>query len=235
MSGARQTIAIGILLLATASWHRSSLWARVAYVLVASLFHVSAAGFMVLTVRDLKIAGWAKIALGGVFAIAATYLLMTTEAAKSYTELYVTGEDVVVSGGALMHVMLNGAPALVYFALPARYREILLPNALHRDLAKLAILLIPASFVASTAASRVSLYVFPVSMYLFAALPHALRGQGLRALARYAGAVGFVAVAVLWLAAANNSSAWVPYRNMLTEPAQALELCCRTVFLAGAG
>lgn len=232
MSGARQSIAIGLLLLATASWGRSSLWVRVAYVAVASLFHISAIAFLILAVRDLRVSVWVRIVLAALLGGAALYVLRDSDAAESYRQLYVAGRNVVESGGALYHVMLNAGPALLYFAFP-RYRAILLPNEMHRDLARFAIILIPISFVSSTGASRLSLYTFPVSMYLFAALPLVLDSRASRTLYRLGGAAAFVGLTVFWLTAATNSSAWLPYRNMLTEPERNLELCCRRAVTAG--
>ena len=177
MSANRQSIAVGFLLLAVAKWDRCSLIQRAAFVGIATMFHYSAILFLIFLLSDLKARLLVKIFLGGGVLLTTVYVLQVTGTAETYHNLYVSGKtEAIVSEGAIFHIILNAGPALIWLGW-SRYRGLLLRNNLHRQMAILAILMIPAAFFYSTAASRVSIYLFPVSMYIFSAFPVLLKSK----------------------------------------------------------
>lgn len=227
MSANRQAVAIGVLLWAVAGWPSSSMLKRVLQIGFAALFHYSALLFLVFLVADLKLRRSLKLAGAGLFLAAAFYVLFVTGRADYYDSLYVTGQsEMTQSEGAIFHVLFNGGPALLYFLLSRRQRELLFPDQLHRLMAFMAIALIPMALVASAAAGRVTLYLFPVSMSVIAAFPMLFRPGASRLLVRYGTGLFLLLVLYIWLAYANSSRAHIPYGNFLTVPSHLWRLCC---------
>jgi EpsG family len=225
MSANRQSIAAGFLLLAVANWSQSSFLRRTTLISLATMFHYSAVFFLLFTLYDLRVRLPVKLLLASIIAIATAYVLQVSGASQTYDNLYITGKSgEIVSEGAIFHIMLNAGPALVWLVW-SRYRGVLLPNNLHRQMALLAIALIPAAFIFSTAASRISIYLFPVSMYIFSALPIIL---GKRDVLIYKVACSglFILVLVFWLGFSNSGRAYLPYGNYLTVDSVALRHCC---------
>jgi hypothetical protein len=226
MSANRQAAAIGVLLWAVAGWDRYSLWQRVLLVAVATSFHASAVLFLVFIAADVKMNGALKLVAIAFVSVVGLYVLEASGKMDYYNDLYVTGQtELTESSGALFHTFLNGGPATIYFML-GKYRAKLLPNALHRNMALMAIALVPLSLVVSAASGRVSLYMFPVSIYLFAAIPRVLRGGGTKFVYKVGCSTFFAALLVFWLLASNSGHAHLPYRNLLEIYPSERELCC---------
>jgi hypothetical protein len=226
MSANRQAAAIGILLWAMAGWQRHPIWWRAFLIGLAATFHASAIVFLILVLADLNIQRGVKIAGVALFAMATVYYLTLTDKFDYYDQVYGSGQaEITQSSGAIFHVMINGAPAILYFLMP-RYRSVLLPNDAHRHMAVAAVALIALAFFTSAAAGRASLYLFPVSMHIFAAMPLVIRGTG----ARFAYTVGcaafFTGVLAFWLLASNTGFSYLPYENVFTVDPSLLQLCC---------
>jgi len=227
MSANRQAVAIGVLLWVVATWSTSSLVRRVAGILFAALFHYSALLFLVFAAADLKIRNSFKVVLGGAFMAGVFYVLATTGQADYYDSLYVTGQtEMTQSEGAIFHVMLNGGPAALFFLLSGKQRALLFPSQLHRLMAFLAVALVPAALLTSAAAGRITLYLFPVSMFVISAFPLLVSSKQQKALVRYGIALFMLLVLFVWLAFANSSLAHRPYGNFLTVPNFEWRLCC---------
>ncbi|GAB3646130.1 EpsG family protein [Ramlibacter alkalitolerans] len=226
MSANRQAAAIGILLWAVARWDKYSLITRAAFVGLAALFHFSALLFLLVVAADIQMQRTMKFAMVFIFGSVGLYVLDATGRLDYYDTLYVSNQlGLTSSSGALFHTLLNAGPAMIYFLMKP-YRDKLLPNELHRNMAVLAICLVPLSFVVSAAAGRITLYLFPVSMYVFSALPRVLRGAGTMAVYKFLCGSLFVLLLVFWLVASNSGIAYVPYRNLLNTFPSERELCC---------
>lgn len=227
MSANRQAVAIGVLLYVASIWRDTRLLQRVAGIAAAALFHYSALLFLVFAVADLKIRNSFKVVLGAVFLLAMLYILATTGQAEYYDSVYVSGQtQATQSEGALFHVLFNGGPAALYFLLSRRQRALLFPDQFHRLMAFLALSLIPAAAVISTAAGRTTLYLFPVSMYVISAFPLLVEGKQQKTLIRYGTGLFMLLVLYVWLAFANSSHAHRPYGNYFTVPDFSRALCC---------
>lgn len=215
MSANRQAIAIGVLLWLIATWEGSSVTRRTLFILLASMFHVSAVFLLIFVAFDLKIRPAYKAILSA-FAVAAVIGFMQySGGADRYDATYVSGQsEMTYSPGAQLHVLLNGLPAAL-LVLGRRIRKQLFPSPLHLQMALLALAMVPLAAIISAAAGRMSLYLFPVSMYVFSALPKFVNDAAGRILARLLLGGVFVTMAWFWLAYANSSLAHVPYRNAL--------------------
>lgn len=227
MSAARQTVAIGVLLWLFADWSRASLTKRLAFVLLATSFHISAAGFLAFMVLDFRMPVWLKVIAVAFFGGVIVYILNVSGQADYYVSLYVSGQtQATQSAGAVFHVLLNAGPAMMCFLLGKRARAILMPERFHVQMAVLAIILLGIAFVASTAASRMSLYVFPVSMQFFSILPRLFHDAAPRFVLKAILGAFFLCFLAFWLATGNTATAWAHYQNALFLPYEQLELCC---------
>jgi len=228
MSAARQAIAIGILFWITAEWERAAILRRIAFILLASCFHISALIFLPFVGIGLKMRLWPKILFVAVFFSVLLVAIEFSGYADHYDKLYLTAQvDQVHSPGALMHVLINAFPGALALLLNRRTGGRLLPDSLHRNMAVAALLLLPMVFISSTSAGRLTLYLFPVSMWFFSALPGALKTGVGRDIARFSTSILFFIVLVVWLNFANNASAYQAYQNALLVPQGELILCCR--------
>lgn len=226
MSANRQAIAIGVLLWLTASWRDVGVLGRVAFVLVAACFHTSALFFLIFAMAGLNIRPALKypgllIVISGMIAV-----LVATGYASYYDQAYLSGQDAsTTSTGALFHVFLNAGPAL-FLCLGSRVRSIMFPDVLHRNMALLAIVLLFTATLMSAASGRLSLYLFPVSMYTISAFPSLFNEPFVRLALRAATAMFMVGLAAFWLQFSNSGHAHIPYGNYLTTPPQDLVHCC---------
>jgi hypothetical protein len=227
MSANRQAVAIGVLLWMVAAWSKLSLSRRVASILFAALFHFSAIFFLVFVAADLKARKSVKVVLAGSFLVIMFYILSNTGRGNYYSSLYLTSQNEITrSTGAIFHVILNGGPAALYFLLSRSQRAVLFPSQLYRLMALLALALIPAALLDSAAAGRMSLYLFPVSMYAFSAFPQLVKEGQQREFVKSGVAILMLLILFLWLSFANSSSAHIPYGNFLTIPSFERRLCC---------
>lgn len=228
MSAARQTVAIGVILWLFAEWPRASLKKRLAFILLATSFHISAAGFLVFMVLDFRIPAWLKVLAVAFFGGVIVYILNVSGQAEYYDSVYGSGQtQTTQSAGAVVHVLLNAGPAMMCFLLGKRARAILMPERFQVQMAILAIILLGISLVASTAASRMSLYVFPVSIRFFSVLPLLFLDSNSRIALKACLGAFFLSFLVVWLSAGNSAVGHAHYRNALFVPYYELELCCQ--------
>ncbi len=228
MSAARQAVAIGVLLWLAANWNQSSLFSRIAYILLATLFHASAIFFLILAAIDLKISVILKFFATAVISILVLYIIQSMGRVDYYDTLYVTGQtEATQSEGAIYHVMLNGIPAIIAIALSKASGGLLMPHAFHRNMSYLATAMIPLALVTSAAAGRMSLYLFTVSMWFFSAVPQMIKNKSSRSAIRFLIALLLISLQVAWLMMANTAFTFLNYQNALFTPNSALKLCCR--------
>lgn len=230
MSAARQAVAIGVLFWLFGSWYKTTALYKVALVFMATAFHASAIIFLLFVTVDMQLNKFFRVLIFVFLAGIVTFGVLTSGSFDFYQTAYITGGDTsskIESGGALFHVILNAGPAAFAMVLGARAKSILLPNKLHLYLAYTALAMVPIALLASTVASRFSVYLFPVSMMIMSSLPTTIKNYNKRMLVKSAIASLFLSVLFLWLGYANNSRAWLNYSNALfIEPSQ-LVLCCK--------
>lgn len=228
MSAARQTVAIGVLLWLFADWTRASLLKRIVFILIATSFHISAAGFLAFIVLDLRIPVWVKAAAVAFFGAVIIYILNASGQADYYDSVYGSGQtQTTQSAGAIFHVLLNAGPGMMCFVLGKRARSILIPDRFQVQMAVLAIILLGISLVASTAASRLSLYLFPVSIRFFVVLPMLFPDPRARLALKVFLGIFFMLFLAFWLSAGNAAIGHANYRNALFVSEYELELCCQ--------
>ncbi|MEL1251546.1 EpsG family protein [Aurantiacibacter gilvus] len=214
MSANRQALAAGLIMLLIAHWERLKLPVRMLCIIGIAGFHASALIFLAFVAIDLRLPRMVKLVGIAIFSLVAIYIIQQSGYGDYYSRSYGVGQSAATqSSGAIYHVAMNAIPASLYFLFP-RYRQVLFPTPLLRNLAFAAMITFPLVFFASAAAGRISLYWFPVSMWVWAALPSVVVPR-FRRLSRLAISGLMLAVMVVWLTMANSSSAHLPYRNAL--------------------
>lgn len=217
MSANRQAVAIGVTLLVMAGWSTSSLSKKLILIFFASMFHTSAAIFVLFVILDSRISLLKKSILSiGLFTVVIKFL-SSSESVVRYQSSYVTDANINVSYGALQQIMLNALPAIVILLMSLR-RSQLKSKIPHWNIifvmSILSVVLIPMSFSFSLAAARISFYLFPVSIVFFATLPEIFPASSKEIVKFFVVLYGFIVMG-LWLNFANTAWLHIPYNNAL--------------------
>ena len=172
MSGIRQAAAIGLMCIAFTAFLDRRLIAFVCWALVASLFHSSAAIFILLAplVHGDYSAG--RIAMAGLLAVPGALALLTGSDAQLAVSRYVgTGVD---SAGAIFRFGLLLVTGLLFFGwirvvwkkrFPQDFRLIALG-------ALLMVGLFPLVFVSTVIGDRIAYYLVPLQAVIFSRFPY---------------------------------------------------------------
>lgn len=218
MSGIRQGMAVGVLFLALAKWKDLSLFGRVVYVALASLFHASALVGGLLILAGVRVHLLVKVILAGLISGAIFFATSTvdvySQSFEQYDRVYLEDTAQVFSAGALLHLLLVIAPAVLGIIFYRRIR----PYCHDAQLLKYGLIaagaILAIYFVQTTVASRLSLYLYFVPIMVYSPLIESLRARD-RPFARLAIVSMSMAVLLVWLRFGNHVEAYLPYRNVL--------------------
>lgn len=214
MSANRQAVACGLLMWLVADWYKVTTLRRTLWILLAAGFHFSALVFLAFVGMDLKVRPWLKVAVLAVFSAVIIYALQASGHADYYDSAYGRGQtEATQSSGAWIHVSINAVPAFFYFVF-RKHRAIMFPTSLFRQLAFAAMATLPLVVFASAAAGRISLYWYPVSIWVWSSFPSIFATRS-RPLARAFATFTMLVMLSSWLLYANSSYAHIPYRNAL--------------------
>lgn len=218
MSANRQAMAAGILLYLFSKWNEYTVGKKLAFILIASFCHASAVFVGLFLLFDKSISKSVRIMIA--FAVMAYfgYSEQNSERFEYYGDLYggaIAAEEAkrVESKGAFAHVLANAGPALImlYSYYKKGWARRLAP--IYIQMSAVVAILLPLSFIASTAASRVSMYLFPVSLIFFATT-NIWAKENHKAL-NVALALFFIFISVFWFNFSNNGFAFINYKNLL--------------------
>lgn len=220
MSGVRQAMAAGIVLFLFAHWERFSFISRGFYILFAGLFHTSALINNIFLVIKMRIPLRYKVILGILILSITLYISfrisLYSENIVRYQQLYLGNSLVEESFGSLYHIAMIVFPAFLGFL----FRRRIMPNIHSHSLlyfgmyAALSIIMI--NFFSSTAASRLTIYLYFVPMMVYPALIHMYRRRTQLALTSLLITV-HAAILAVWFTLGNHSFAYVPYKNLLFD------------------
>lgn len=214
MSGVRQAIGIGFTLLALSLWHRGRTFTQFGLIGLAALFHTSALVVALFLLLDLRLKRSTTI-LVMIPALALNALLLPQlDAGEETVSLYryVDGST-AESLGSLFHIAFILLPGLAAVALRRKiFKYIEHPDLIWYGIAA-TLGLVLLNLLASTAASRLSLYLYFVPIAVYPAIVAALRGA--RMPATIAIVAGHFAILFLWFSFANNAYRHLPYQSLL--------------------
>jgi hypothetical protein len=213
MSTNRQFLAIGLIMLLIANWQRTSLVVKIGWILVAVGFHKSAAIFLAFVILDTKFHMYYKFISISIMAFFTIYFMDRDDSFDYYSNTYISGESVVESIGAMVHVSIVAIPALILFIFPS-LRKQTVDFSIIRYMAYGSLACFVLAYFLSTAADRLSLYFFAVPMFVWAALPN-IFPRSSRTLIRFGIAIGMNGLMAGWLLYANEAKNHVPYGNLL--------------------
>ena len=219
MSGTRQAMALGIISHLFATWEKGGAVRRMWIVVIASLFHFSAIFVMMFVALSARIPAAARIAAAGaVAAVIVAVMFFWPAAMEAYSRLYVSGGQQLRAPGAIAQTGVIALAAIAYFAGRNAWNRAYGDEPLYSNLAIAAILAVPAILISSVGAYRFALYLWPLAMYVASGVPRAIQSGVGRLLYRLSITAASAAILVGWLTLANNSFAWLPYKNWLFQP-----------------
>jgi len=220
MSGMRQTIAAGIILLLFSRWERYGIIARASYILIAAMFHTSALINNLFLIIKMQIRFRYKIILGSIITLATLYL--STEVGiyadniVRYQQRYLEGTFIDKSLGSLYHVAMIAVPAILGFIFrkritPTIHNPSLLSFGLY---ASLGILFL--NFFYPTIASRLTVYLYFLPMMVYPAFV-ATFGRRAQLGSIFAVIAFHMLILMTWFQFGNHAFAYIPYRNILLD------------------
>jgi hypothetical protein len=211
MGYTRQAVAIGLILAGLSDIGRGSLLRFAIYCVLAVLFHKSAIVVLPVVALSAKQNRFVTILLILSLAVFLYYSLVAPSLDRLVTNYIDAGYQ---SSGAGIRVAMNLPPAFVFLLLNRRFGLPEMQRRLWRNFSIaavvcLAMLLLSSS---STAVDRIALYVIPLQLFVFSALPAIVSGSRTRTVlillvVSYSFAVEFV-----WLNYADNAGEWLPYQ-----------------------
>lgn len=216
MNYTRQSAALGFVFMAVVALQREKVLRFVVFIVLAALFHRTAA--IVFPLGALMYSPnryWRIFWIGGGAMIG--YLVFLEELSDVFIQTYV--RDQMVSDGTQVRVIMNGvAGACILiigrtFAVGPRVFRFWRLYALTSLVFVAAIIVLPPL----TAIDRVALYWMPLQIYAFGHLPFALRRWGLGEVSTVGVVFAYAAVQYVWLNFATYSFAWFPYRFIPVE------------------
>lgn len=213
MGYTRQAVAIGIVFAGVARIAtRPSLLVFALYIAAAALFHKSAIIVLPLVAFSFTRNRIATVLTAAVFGLVLYYVFVDASIDRLVTNYEEEGYD---SEGALVRVLLNVVPGLLFLAMQKKFAfsdfdRLLWRNFSYAALASLVLLFVVQS---STAVDRLALYLVPLQIAILSRLPSVLSkravpsGPAMLTVIGYAAAIQFV-----WLNYATHSEYWLPYR-----------------------
>lgn len=221
MSGVRQSIALGIIFLVIANWHRLTPLYKVPMILFASLFHFSAISMILFVVLDARLSKTRRIIVGTFATAIVGYALMDQSfRVDRYSSAYLVGEEVIDAPGAILHVALIAVPAIIYLVIRREWNKVYRPSSALDLFALVSAVALAGVIVAPAATDRMSLYFSPAAMIIQAGLPMTRSDRGTQMLWRAGLVLLNLAAMLTFLLGANHSRTFIPYQSIFSEGAQ---------------
>ena len=216
----RQAAAVGIVFLLVAYWSRLRLWQRMALVVFAMTFHVSAVIMFGVILASLSLALWKRAAMGGLAVIlTVAFGIDPFSYFAVYEDRYIGGisSSVVESTASIFHWILIAAPA-TWYLLNHKKRvlrnvdsELMFASSL---IAISLALLLPIS---SAAVTRIAFYFSYLPIVVGGSIIGTAYSPQFKVVVQAGVLSVSLAVLMIWLNFAENSDSYKPYQNFFTE------------------
>lgn len=217
MSGIRQAIAGGFLMVASVSFVKGSRVWTAFWILVGMQFHTSAIIFLPLALLAGRDVSTARLALAVVvLGPAAAFLL--ADRFDTYADRYIEqAYGTVTASGGIVRYALVLIPALFF---PAFRKPLKLQFPDVYPFLKLTVLVIlalaPLIALSTVALHRMNYYVMPFSILLFVYLGAVAFRQDKRIVGAFLALLAYGAYSTLWfLTSSHAASCYIPYQNEL--------------------
>jgi hypothetical protein len=211
MNYTRQGAAFGIVLLGFVFLRRGLVPRYLALIVLAALFHKTAALLLPLAFFQNVTTRLGNILLTSAAAIIG-YAVFVFEYQSSFYETYILEQ--YSSEGATARVAMNSTAALVFLFFRKRAKMKLVDERLWTKIAFVTLLFIPLLILSpsSTAVDRMALYFMPIQLVAWSYLPVVTAQWGLKKIAVVGVVFGYWLVMYIWFNYAVFSSAWIPYQ-----------------------
>lgn len=211
MGYTRQSIALGLFMLALVNLIHVSLARYVFWVLLAALFHKSAIILLPIGLFVSKNKSWMSIVSMVIVTFIGYFLLLRYEVSNLYIN-YI--EAKYQSNGAIIRILMSFLPALLFLI----YKNNFTLNPKEKNLCNIFSYLSIIAFIglfltsATTAIDRVALYLLPLQLIIFSHLPEVI-GDKKNANIHWVYLIGlyYLCVQFVWLFFADHAFAWLPY------------------------
>ena len=211
MGYTRQGIALGFVMVGLVAFSEGRVLRFVIWIVIGATFHKTAVlmlPFAALATSERR----AFTALWVVALTASAYFLLLADSVDILRRTYLDAK--YESQGALIRLLMNGVPAVLFLTLRKDFEQIL-PGAqmwFWFSITSLVLLIILFISPSSTAVDRIALYLLPLQLVIFSSLPNAQRSHHRHAVVVTLIIIYYAAVQLTWLNYAANSYAWIPYR-----------------------
>lgn len=212
MGYVRQGAAIGFIMIALTRFDRGDFARAFGWIGVAGLFHASAVviapflGMAIVRKRPILLVPGAIVSV-------LLFVLLLQKRVDSFYTTYVEAE--YDSSGALVRLLMNAVPALIFLVYRKRFPASEWSRVLWTFLSAVSLLLVVVVVLtpSTTIIDRVGLYLIPIQIYVFGNLAFALRTTGQARFAVIVLALGYyAAIQFVWLNFATHAEYWLPYR-----------------------
>jgi hypothetical protein len=218
MSGIRQGMAAGIVLIILSKWKDCGFIKRLSYIFVAALFHTSALVNSIFLITQLRLHFLYRAFLGiAVFSVTTffgTSLSIFADNVIKYEQRYIDDPQGAASLGSLFHITMIVIPAALGFIFRKRIATYVNSPSLLIFGLYAAIAVVGVNFFSSTAASRLTIYLYFIPMMVYPAFTHAF-GLANRQVMTAAIVILHLLILIAWFLFANNADAYIPYQNLL--------------------
>jgi EpsG-like putative glucosyltransferase len=217
MGYTRQSAALGLIMFATTQLHRGSLLKMAGFLVLAVLFHRAAIIVLPLFALAASKQRFLSIVLVGVLGWV-IYIYFVSSSIDRFVRVYV--DTRYSSSGALVRVLMNIGPAMLFLALRKRFGFHPVQERLWTLFSIASLVALVALFYSpsSTAVDRFALFLIPLQVVVFSRLPSALGTPNRQALYVVTSVIAYsFLVEIVWLNFGQFSSYWIPYRNYIFE------------------
>lgn len=213
MGYTRQSIALGFELLALNAISERRNFRFVVLILLGALFHKTAVILLPLAaLSSAKGRIWVSIWVGVTTLVALQFLL-----GESRDQLWTTYvERQMQSQGALIRVLMNVMPAILFLMFRKRFRLAGAENNLWFWISVIALICLVLVGQASTAVDRIGLYLIPIQMFVLSRFPLIFPDEQMRSVAKFGVVAYSAAVLFVWLNFATHAQYWLPYQMSVT-------------------
>lgn len=213
MGYTRQAVAIGLVLASIGPLRRNGSMVRfVLFIALAATFHRSVIVLIPLVALARTRNRWIMIVLGALLAGMLFYLFVS---ARLETLIEVYEGQALDAQGALVRIMMNVIPAVIFLVFQRRLSLDEEDRRLWRNFALAAIVtLIMLRYLdSSVLVDRLALYLIPLQLVVFARAPFAAsRSETPNGLITLLVILYSAAIQFVWLFYADHAYAWLPYR-----------------------
>lgn len=220
MSGIRQAMAAGVMLFLLSNWKNFSVIKRSAYIFGAALFHTSALVNSIFLITQLRLHLIYRFLFGIVIFLVTLYLSTSvsifSDNVQRYEQRYIENPEGPGSLGSIFHIAMIAIPALLGFAFRRKINPFVQSPQLLTFGLYAALAVIFVNFFSSTAASRLTIYLYFIPMMVYPAFSMIL-GQRNAPFMTFCIILLHLFILVAWFLFANHTHAYTPYQNILFQ------------------